>query len=393
MVKRLTKNLTILIPFNPGTANMPYDRNAYMPSANVAPANMPSANVAPANMPSANVAPANMPSANVAPANMPCVNVAPANRPHVAVKNSSIAKNSSITKSYGIAKNSGIVKNAGNVKKIRSNSAFVSDQKIDIDQEIVRKIAQEKNTTRVNKFLDNMKIKIEQNMTNCTKLKNIINKQLEQKNIRSLDFKLKLAKTQATTLVSQLHATNCILRNEKTFQPHANIFCDMFAPAINEGNNLKKIINCAFQEVNKLIKLYKLKKISNGSENINNIQDQVQTYTNNVINQLLVLLKCLYEKIREYPLTLEQTEALSSELASLFDNAVSMTTEVDNTVSMTTEVDNTVSMTTEFDLVSNFDLFNLRPIPSAVSMTTEFDLISNFDLFNLGPLPSIDEDK
>lgn len=343
MVKRLAKNLTVLIPFNPGTANMPYDSNAYMPSANVAVAitsvDMPCANVA--------VASVNMPSTNV--------DVASVKMHHVAVKNYSIAKNSSITKSYGIAKNSGIVKNAGIVKKVRSNSAFVSDQKIDIDQEIVHK----KNTTRVNKFVDNMKIKIEQNMTNCTKLKNIINKQLEQKNIRSLDFKLKLAKTQATTLVSQLHATNCILRNEKTFEPHANIFCDMFAPAINEGNNLKKIINCAFQEVNKLIELYKLKKISNGSENINKIQDQVQTYTNNVINQLSVLLKCLYEKIREYPLALEQTEALSSELASLFDNAVSMTTEVDN----------------------------------AVSMTTEFDLVSNFDLFNLGPLPPIDEDK
>lgn len=337
MVKRLAKNLTVLIPFNPGTANMPYDSNAYMPSVNVAVTSviMPSTNVAVA------ITSVNKPSTNVA------VAVTSVNMHHVAVKNSSI------TKSYGIAKNSGIVKNAGNVKKIRSNSAFVSNQKIDIDididQEIVQKIAQEKNTTRVNKFLDNMKTKIEQNMTNCTKLKNIINKQLEQKNIRSLDFKLKLAKTQATTLVSQLHATNCILRNEKTFEPHANIFCDMFAPAINEGNNLKKIINCAFQEVNKLIELYKLKKISNGSENINKIQDQVQTYTNNVINQLSVLLKCLYEKIREYPLALEQTEALSSELASLFDNAV--------------------------------------------SMTTEFDLVGNFDLFNLGPLPSIDENK
>ena len=343
MVKRLAKNLTVLIPFNPGTANMPYDSNAYMPSVNVAVTSviMPSTNVAVA------ITSVNKPSTNVA------VAVTSVNMHHVAVKNSSI------TKSYGIAKNSGIVKNAGIVKKVRSNSAFVSDQKIDIDQEIVQKIVHKKNTTRVNKFLDNMKIKIEQNMTNCTKLKNIINKQLEQKNIRSLDFKLKLAKTQATTLVSQLHATNCILRNEKTFEPHANIFCDMFAPAINEGNNLKKIINCAFQEVNKLIELYKLKKISNGSENINKIQDQVQTYTNNVINQLSVLLKCLYEKIREYPLALEQTEALSSELASLFDNAVSMTTEVDN----------------------------------AVSMTTEFDLVSNFDLFNLGPLPPIDEDK
>ena len=148
MVKRLAKNLTVLIPFNPGTANMPYDSNAYMPSANVAVAitsvDMPCANVA--------VASVNMPSTNV--------DVASVKMHHVAVKNYSIAKNSSITKSYGIAKNSGIVKNAGIVKKVRSNSAFVSDQKIDIDQEIVHK----KNTTRVNKFLDNMKIKIEQNM-------------------------------------------------------------------------------------------------------------------------------------------------------------------------------------------------------------------------------------